>query len=56
MIRKALPKMDDPAEILRALGRDTIEQLEIFLEENGIELDALIYRDEEGPKIWEPEK
>lgn len=56
-IRRALPKMDDPAEILRALGEDTIEQLETFLEENDIELDALIYRDEDGrPKTWEPRK
>ena len=35
----------DPAEILRGLGRETVEQLEAFLEEEGIELDTLIYRD-----------
>jgi len=55
-IRRALPKMDDPAEILRALGKETLEQLETFLEENELELDALIYRDEEGSKIWEGRK
>lgn len=55
-MRRALPKMDDPAEILRALGMETIEQLEKFLEENDIELDVLIYRTEKGLKIWEPKK
>ena len=55
-IRRALPKMDDPAEILRALGKETLKQLETFLEENELELDALIYRDEEGAKLWEGRK
>ncbi len=43
-------RIGDPAEVLRGLGRETVEQLEAFLEEEGIELDTLIYRDRD--KIW----
>ena len=53
---RAIPRMDDPAALLRALGKETIEELEVFLEKNDIELDVIIYRDEEGPKTWEPRK
>ena len=53
MIR-AIPKMDDPAEILRILGRETIEDLEKFLEEHDIDLEFLIYRHENETKIWSP--
>ena len=53
---RAIPKMDDPAEIIRALGKETVEQLETMLEENDLVLDVLIYRDEEGTKKWEARK
>jgi len=55
MIR-AIPKMDDPAELLSALGKESLEQLEEFIEKEGIEMDALIYRDEKGVQIWEARK
>ncbi len=44
----------DPAEILRGLGRETVEQLEAFLEEEGIELDTLIYRRQESVRGTPP--
>lgn len=54
--KNALPKMDDPSELLKDLGEDTIKQLESFLEENELVLDVLIYRTKNKQKIWEPRK
>lgn len=48
--------MDDPAELLRRLGPDTIKQLEELLETEGMVLDVIFYREKEtgSKKIWQP--
>jgi len=50
--------MDDPAKLLRILGRDSIEQLEGLLEEDGMILDYIVYRDRETgiQGIWQAKK
>lgn len=55
---RAIPKMDDPAKLLRILGRDSIEQLEGLLEEDGMILDYIVYRDRETgiQGIWQAKK
>ena len=48
--------MDDPAELLRDLGEETVGELEALLEELGFELEVVFYRKEGDVKKWEARK